>query len=159
MPERGRRVFATQTLRLSKIVDAPLRYVYDRCTDFRPDEAKLKESNRSIQVVTVIPDRLVRIKVYNIAAENPLVVTELIRLNPPNAWHLDWISEEEFDGIDNRLTALGPIKTRVDSVMVKRWVVPKFPGKADWLRTVNEFWDGLVPTIEERYRSGQPAKG
>ena len=29
MPEKSRRVFATQTGRLSKIVDAPIRYVYD----------------------------------------------------------------------------------------------------------------------------------
>ena len=159
MREQGRRVFATHTARLSRIVDAPLRYVYDRCTDFRSDQSRVDGSLRTTQVVTVTPQQLVRIKVYNSESENPTVVAELVRLNPPNAWHLDWINEEEYDGVDYRLTELGPNKTQVNLVVVKRWLVPKFPKKAESLRVAKAFWDGLAPAIEERYRSGQPAKG
>ena len=159
MPEQSRRVFATQTGRLSKIVDAPIRYVYDWCTDFRPDDAKLSTSEQKHRVVRVSPQRLVRVKVHGNGAKNPAINVEMVRLSPPNAWHKDAIGEEDLHSIDYKLTALSPNKTRVSLVMVVRWMVPNFPEKADWLRSANKYWDKLVLAIEERYRSGQPAKG
>ena len=159
MTEKRRRIFATQTGRLSKIVDAPLRYVYDWCTDFRPDDAKLEGSKRRHRVVGVSPRRLVRVKVASHGTKDPAMNVEVVRLSPPNAWHKDTIGEEDLDAMDYRLTALGPKKTRVSLVMVERWMVPKFPKKADWLRSANTYWDRLVRAIEERYRSGRPAKG
>ncbi len=159
MPEQGRRVFATQTGRLAKIVDAPLRYVYDWCTDFRPDDAKLARSEQRHRLVSVSPQRLVRVKVASKGARNPAMNVEVVRLRPPNAWHKDTIGEEDLDSMDYRLTALGPNRTRISLLMVERWMVPKFPTKADWLRSSNEYWDELVRAIEKRYRSGKPAKG
>ena len=87
------------------------------------------------------------------------MAVELIRLSPPNAWHKDTIDEIDLDAIDYKLTVLSPNKTRVSLVIVERWLVPKFPKKADWLRSSSKYWDELVAAIEERYRSGKPAKG
>ena len=159
MPENGRRVFATHTGRLSKIIDAPIRYVYDWCTDFRPDDAKLEGSKSRHRVMRVSPQRLVRVKVASNGAKNPPMNVELVRLSPPNAWHKDTIGEEDLDSMDYKLTALGPNKTRMSLVMVERWMVPKFPKKADWIRASNAYWDELVVAIEERYQKGLPAKG
>ncbi len=61
--------------------------------------------------------------------------------------------------MDYKLTALSPTKTRFRLLIVERWMVPKFPKKAIWLRRANAYWDELVRTIETRYRSGKPAKG
>lgn len=159
MPESGRRIFATHTGRLSKVVDAPLRYVYDWCTDFRSDDARLAGSKSRHRVLKVSPQRLVRVKVARKGAKNPAMNVEVVRLRPPNAWHKDTIGEEDLDAMDYELTALSPNQTRVSLVMVERWMVPEFPKKADWLRSSNEYWDELVRAIEERYRSGRPAKG
>ncbi len=159
MPEKRGRIFATHTGRLSKIVDAPLRYVYDWCTDFRTDDAKLAGSEQRHRVVRVSPQRLVRIKVAGNRAGNPAMAVELVRLSPPNAWHKDTIGETDLDAIDYKLIALGPKKTRVSLVLVERWIVPRFPKKTDWLRHSSKYWDELVLAIEERYRSGKPAKG
>ena len=158
MPEQGRRVFATQTGRLSKIVDAPIHYVYDWCTDFRPDDSKLEGIKQRHRVVRVSPQRLVRVKVASKDARNPTINVEVVRLSPPNAWHKDTIGEEDLDSMDYKLTALSPSKTLVSLVMVERWMVPKFPKKSDWLHAANKYWDELVLAIGERYRSGQPAK-
>lgn len=159
MPESGRRIFATHVGRLSKIIHAPIRYVYDWCTDFRSNDAKLEGSRSRHRVVRVSPQRLVRVKVSSSGAKNPAMNVEVVRLRPPNAWHKDTIGEEDLDAMDYQLTALSPNKTRISLVIVERWMVPKFPKKADWLRSSNEYWDELVQTIEERYRSGQPARG
>ena len=159
MPEKSRQVFATQTGALSKIIHAPIRYVYDWCTDFRPDDRMFSRRNQRHRVIVVSPQRLVRVKVVRNGADNPPMTVELVRLSPPNAWHKDAIGEEEVHAIDYKLTPLDPNKTRVRLVMVVRWMVPKFPKTADWVRSSNQYWDKIVLAIEERYRSGQPAKG
>ena len=159
MPEQGRRAFATHTGRISKTVNAPLHYVYDWCTDFRSDDAKFSSSDQRHRVVTVSPRRLVRVKVAHDGAEDPEMNVEVVRLSPPNAWHKDTIGEEDLDSVDYKLTALGPSKTRISLVLVERWMVPRFPPKADWVRSASRCWDRLVLAIEERYRSGKPATG
>ena len=160
MPEQGRRIFATHRGRISKIVDAPQRYVYDWCTDFRADDAALAGSAGKHRVVRVSAQRLVRVRVGRRSARSdPRMSVEVVRLRPPSAWHKDTIGEEDLDSMDYQLTALSPNKTRLVLEIVERWMVPKFPKKADWLRSSNEYWDELVRAIEERYRSGQPAKG
>ena len=160
MPEQGQRIFATHMGRLSKVIDAPLAYVYDWCTDFRPDDAKLEGgAKRRHRVVKVSPQRLVRVKAVDKGAENPVMAVELVRLHPPDAWHKDTIGEGDLDSMDYKLTALGPNKTRFTLSIVERWMVPKFPKKAEWLRSANEYWDELVQAIEQRYRSGRPARG
>ncbi len=159
MPESSRRVFATHNVTLTKVVDAPLRYVYDWCTDFRPDDGKLSGSKSRSRVVKVSPRRLVRIRIAHDGTRDPRMAVELIRLRPPNAWHKDTIDEIDLDTIDYKLAALGPNKTRISVAIVERWMVPKYPRKADWVRRSSEYWDRLVQAIEERYRSGRPAKG
>ncbi len=152
-------MFATHTGRFSKAVDAPLRYVYDWCTDFRSDDAKLSGSRSRHRVIRVSPERLVRIRVARGGTRNPPMAVELVRLSPPNAWHKDTVDEIDLDSIDYKLTALGPKRTRIRLVIVERWLTPDFPKKALWLRRSSKYWDELVRAIEERYRSGRPAKG
>ena len=159
MPENGRRVFATHTGKISKTIHAPLRYVYDWCTDYRPDDPKLAGSKRRDRILRVSPQRLVRVRVGRKRTKNPAMNVEVVRLSPPNAWHKDTIGERDLDAMDYRLTALGRSKTRFTLEIVERWMVPNFPRKADWLRSSSEYWDELVRAIEERYRSGRPAKG
>ena len=87
------------------------------------------------------------------------MAVELVRLRPPNAWHKDTVDEIDLDSIDYKLTPLGPKKTRIDLVIVERWMVPKFPPKSVWLSSASSYWDELVLAIEERYRTGKPARG
>ncbi len=159
MLEMRRRIFATHTGRFSKIVDAPLSYVYDWCTDFRPDDEKFSRSKPKSRVIRVSPRRLVRVRIARHGASDPAMAVELVRLSPPNAWHKDTIDEKDLDAIDYKLTALSPNRTRISLVIVERWLISDFPKKADWVRRSSEYWDELVAALEERYRSGKPAKG
>ncbi len=64
MPQRGHRIYATQTLHVSKRIQAPLKYVYDWCTDYRSDDWRLSPSRRrpKFRVVKLSPRRLLRIR-------------------------------------------------------------------------------------------------
>ena len=159
MPAQGRRVFATQTVRLSKIVDAPLRYVYDWCTDYRSDDGKFESSRPRFRVIKLGPRRVVRVQTSATRANDPVVAVELIRLSPPNEWHVDGIGENDVGAVDYKLTKLGPEKTRVALVIVERWMVPRYPKKDEWLPRSSEYWDHLALVIEKRYHRGLPAKG
>ena len=159
MPGNSRRIFATHTGRLSRTVAVPLRYAYDWCTDFRSDDGKFSSARPRFRVVKVSPRRVVRVRVASTVARDPPVAVEIVRLSPPDSWHVDQIDEHDLEAVDYKLTALSPMKTRVSLVIVERWMLPKFPKKAEWLRSTTEYWDRLVKAIEERYRNGQPAKG
>jgi hypothetical protein len=91
--------------------------------------------------------------------KDPEIALELIRLEPPDAWHLDQIDETDRQTIDYKLTALGPARTRLDLFITERWVVPEHPSRKEYQERTSEVWDRFVGFLESRYRSGRPAKG
>lgn len=159
MPENSRRIFSTQTVRLSKIIDAPLRYVYDWCTDFRSDDGRFSDARPKFRVLKPSPRRVVRVRMTPVGAKGPVVAVELVRLRPPNAWHVDGIDEGDFGAVDYKLTKLGPEKTRLTLVIVERWMVPRYPKTDEWLPPSSKYWDHLALVVVKRYRRGLPAKG
>ncbi len=158
MPESSRRIYATHVARITKVIAAPLGYVYDWCTDYRPDDGRYSKSRPRFRIIRLSPDRLVRVR-YLRRSDGPLSATvEMIRLRPPDRWHLDQIDESDLNSVDYKLTRLGPRKTRLSIHLVERWMVPTFPAKADWVRRSSGYWGGLVSALEEQYAAGRSAK-
>lgn len=159
MPETSRRVYATHLARYSKEIAAPIHYVYAWCTDYRSDDGRYSKSRPRFRVFHPAPGRVVRVRYLNSKARKVPVAVEIIRLRPPNAWHLDQIDEMDFNSVDYGLQRLGPKRTRISVVIVERWMVPNFPRKSKWVRATTVFWDGLVAALESDYRQGRPARG
>ncbi|HEV2519340.1 MAG TPA: hypothetical protein VGX00_01795 [Thermoplasmata archaeon] len=159
MPEDSRRVYATHLARISKSIAVPLRYAYDWCTDFRTDDGKFSRSKPRFQMLHLSEDRIVRVRRSPPKVKPLKVAVELVRLHPPDAWHVDQIDEADLETVDYKLTRLGPKKTRLTLVLVERWMVPNFPPKADWVKGTKLYWDNLVAALEDRYRQGLPAQG
>jgi hypothetical protein len=122
MPERGHQIFATQRLRVSKKIEAPLKYVYNWCTDYRTDDWALSWSvpRRKFRVLNLSPRRLLRIRLTPTSTRNPEVAVDLVRLAPPDAWHTDRIDEQDRESVDYKLTALGSATTRIDLFVTER---------------------------------------
>lgn len=158
MPESGRRVYATHVARISKVIAAPVSYVYDWCTDYRPDDGKYSRSKPRFRVLRLSPERVVRVRYSGGRAKPLAVAVEVVRLRPPDRWHLDQIDEADLNSVDYKLTRLGPRKTRLSILLVERWMVPTFPPKVEWVRKSSGYWDALVSALEEQYHSGRPAK-
>ncbi len=159
MPESGRRVFATHHARVTKTIRAPIKYVYEWCTDFRSDDGKFSRSKTRVKVIHVGSDRVVRIRVRVTPIESPAVAVELVRLIPPDAWHKETIDETDLDAVDYKLARLGSGRTRVTLSLTERWMTRKHPTRSQWVRSANKYWDELVAALEEDYRKGMPAKG
>lgn len=159
MPESGRRVYATHVARVSKVIAVPLRYAYAWCTDYRTDDGKLSRSRPRFRVLKVSKDRVVRVRISPRKIQPIRVTAELVRLHPPDSWHLDQIDEADLNSVDYKLTRLGPKKTRLTIDLVERWMVPNYPPKSKWVEGTGLVWDRFVAAIEERYRRGLPARG
>ena len=162
MPQRGHRVFGTTTVRVSKVVNAPLRYVYDWCTDYRPDDWRLQGKRRgglTFRVFRISPHRVIRMRLAANGSHDPDIAVDVVRLDPPADWHTDQIDERDRMALDYHLVRLGPRKTRLELLVTERWVTRDFPTRRELRRQVSDTWDLLSTALEERYRSGAPARG
>jgi hypothetical protein len=160
-PERGHRIYATQRLRVSKVIEAPLKYVYDWSTDYRSDDSRLSRARPPprFRVVRLSPRRLLRIRLTTTSSRDPEVAVDLVRLSPPNRWHTDQIDEQDRESVDYQLTALGARRTRLDLLVTERWLIPEHLSSEETSRRVQGAWDRYAAEIESRFQSGRPAKG
>jgi hypothetical protein len=161
MAEKGHRVYATQTVRVSATIEAPLRYVYGWATDYRADDSRLSRRvpKPKFRVVRLSARRVLRIRTTGRGADEPAVAVDVVRLSPPAAWHTDQIDEEDLESVDYSLTALGPRRTRIDLRVTERWLVPDHPSRAEVAERVRSGWLRYAQFIEEDYRRGRPARG
>jgi hypothetical protein len=162
VPQKGHRVYGTTTVRVSKEIHAPLRYVYAWCTDYRPDDGRIRRRGSvkpAFRVFRASPHRVVRIRVAPNGSDDPDIAVDLVRLDPPSDWHTDQIDETDRMAIDYHLVRVGPRTTRLELLVTERWVTRKFPTPSELRRRVSATWDLFSTALEERYRSGAPARG
>jgi hypothetical protein len=161
MPERGHRIYGTTTVRLSLLIHAPSRYVYDWCTDYRNNDGRFskRRPGPSYRVIRISPRRVLRIRVAPGSSRDPAIAVDLIRLNPPDSWHLDQIDESDRQALDYRVRAVGRARTRLQLLVTERWVTPKFPSREALRAQVAATWARFAAALEADYRAGRPARG
>jgi hypothetical protein len=159
MPERGHRIYGTTTVRLSLVIHAPSRYVYDWCTDYRSDDGRLSNGRASYRVIRISPRRVVRIRVSRGSGRDPRIAVELVGLHPPHSWHLDQIDETDQQSLDYRVSSVGRARTRLQLLVTERWVTPVFPTREELRAQVARTWARLAAALEADYRAGRPARG
>jgi hypothetical protein len=161
MPERGHRFYGTTTVRISRVIQAPSRYVYEWCTDYRSDDGRFSKARPrpSFRVIRISPRRVVRIRVYRGSSRDPAVTVERIRLTPPRSWHLDQFDEADQQSVDYRVSAVGRARTRFQLLSTERWLTPDFPTREALRAQIVGTWARFAAAIEEDYRAGRPARG
>jgi hypothetical protein len=159
--ERGHRIYGTTTVRVSKLIEAPLRYVFEWSTDYREDDGQLsaRRPRPRFRVVRLSARRVLRIRITPVRGSDPSVAVDLVRLRPPRSWHTDQIDETDRESVDYRLTSLGRSRTRIELLVTERWLTPEYPTARQLRDRVRGAWDRYGAAIEERFRAGRPAKG
>ncbi len=159
MPGRGHRIYGTATVRVSLVIHAPSRYVYEWCTDYRSDDGRFSNGRASYRVIKISPRRVVRIRVSRGSGRDPSIAVELIGLNPPHSWHLDQIDQTDQQSLDYRVSAVGRARTRLQLLSTERWVTPEFPTREALRAQIAKTWAMFAVALEADYRAGRPARG
>ena len=159
MPANSRKIFATQRFRISKIAHVPARYAYDWLTDYRTDDRKFSKSRTRHRIIRVGQDRVVRIRTADSKSGLQRTAVDVVRLSPPNRWHLDQVDEGDLETVDYKVSSLGPHRSRVIVDIVERWMIPDHPSMAEVRLGADTVWSRFVAALELDYRNGLPAKG
>jgi hypothetical protein len=161
MPGRGHRIYGTTTVRVSVVIDAPSRYVYDWCTDYRSDDGRFssRRPRPRFRVIRISPRRVLRVRVSRGSGRDPAIAVDLVHLDPPHSWHLDQIDETDRQSLDYRVSAVGRARTRLQMLVTERWVTPDFPTREALRAQVARTWARFAAAIEADYRAGRPARG
>jgi hypothetical protein len=161
MSERGHRIYGTTTVRLSLLIHAPSRYVYEWCTDYRSDDGRLssRRPGPSFRVIKISPRRVLRIRTSRGSGRNSAIAIDLVRLNPPHSWHLDQIDETDRQALDYRVSSAGRARTRLLLLVTERWVTPNYPTREELRAQVGRTWTRFAAAIEADYGAGRPARG
>ncbi len=159
MPERGHRLYGTTRVRLSLVIRAPSRYVYEWCTDYRTSDSRFSKARPIFRVIRVSPRRVIRIRLSRGSGRDPAIAVDLVRLNPPHSWHLEQIDETDRQSLDYRVTAMGRARTRLHLLSTESWLTPDHPTKEELRAQVAATWARFAAALEVDYRAGRPAKG
>ena len=133
---------------ISRVINAPLPFVYSWWTDFREDDWKISHQRRKIKIYERTRNRLIMSLKYQSHGETA-TAARIVTLKPPYAWHLDWIGDEHDETGDYKLTRLAHNRTKL-TVMFK--VKPKtapWANKMKVQRGIESVWDKYVAALEE----------
>ena len=141
------------TIRVSKTMNAPLRYVYAWCTDFHKDDPKITGSKSQRRMVEKTKKRSVYVQVYQGADGEEKLAVNYVILKPPNAWDLEQFGEEDYETGTYRLKSLGKNKTRLDMVFKETWKnIAKIPSIEEQVDGTSKSWDKWVGALESDYK-------
>jgi hypothetical protein len=137
---------------VSKIINAPLSFVYRWCTDFREDDQKITDQRRRIRIHERTATRFI-MSVRDRHGAKIVSAARIVTLKPPDSWHLDWIGDEYDEKGDYRLTKLGSRRTRFSATFKVASIKPGAPTKQEMRRNVTAVWDKYTRALEKDYAS------
>jgi len=141
----------TETYRLSKTFNAPLKFVYAWCTDFRPGDLKMIGSKNRRNIIHRSKKRVL----WTVVSKDSQKGYEGVRvvwLKPPNSWHLDTCGDKRELG-EYKLTPLAKGRTRLDMRFTVSYDSAKeVEGRKSWQADARADWDSYGTYLERDYR-------
>ena len=139
------------SVHVSKTIHAPLRFVYDWCTDYRETDPKITKSKSNRKILMRTEHRVIYTESYR-SRGKPRTAVDVVTLYPPKAWHLDFVSDEDDEVGDYVLSSTGPRKTRLDMTFTESYKVAQAPSKAQYASHVSQVSDKYVEALQKEYR-------
>ena len=137
---------------ISKSINAPISYAFDWCTDFREDDHRLGGQKRRIAILERTEQRFI-MSIKTRHGTKVISAARIVSLAPPNAWHLDWIGDENDETGDYQLTRLSARKTRLNATFKVKPKTSSAPTKEQMMKSVNSAWDHYISALENDYKA------
>jgi len=138
------------TFHVSKVINAPLKFVYSWCVDFKEDDNKIWGSSIRRIILQKTARRVIYVSAHKREGKN-ISAVRIVALHPPNSWHLDLAGQENDEIGDYRLTRLGPTKTRLDMTFKVKYKITSAPTRQEDSKQTNKVWDKYVAALERDY--------
>jgi hypothetical protein len=142
----------SHTIRVFKVINSPLPFVYRWCTDFRADDNKITGSRTQRKILQKTKKRTIYVSIYG-SSRKPKLGINIVSLKPPKAWHLDFVGEDDDETGDYKLTRLSPTQTRLDMVFREKYKIRDHPSQAEDTKHTSDIWDKYVEALERDYRN------
>lgn len=140
------------TYRVTKTIDAPLKFVYDWCTDYREDDPQITGSKAQFKILQKTNRRVIYLRTDERNGRT-MIHVKMVTLRPPKAWHLDQVGEDE-DAIGiYKLTRVGSERTRLDMTFTEKYKISDAPTKEEDRKVTDQMWDKYVTALEKDYTS------
>ena len=140
------------TYRVMKTIKAPLKFVYNWCTDYREDDNELTGSKAQFKILQKTRRRVIYLRTLERDGKT-MIGVKMVTLRPPRAWYLDQVGDDE-DAIGvYRLTRAEPEKTRLDMKFTEKYKISGAPTKEQDRKETDQMWDKYVAALEKDYAS------
>jgi hypothetical protein len=138
------------------VLNAPIKFAYDWCTDFSPEDAKIVGAKFPRVVLEKTKSRVVYASYKQGSDGKPKLAVRIVTLHPKShSWHLDYFGEEDLEVGDYKLTKLGSEKTNLSFRLDNKWKKGKGPTKAEFQSSSAHTWDKYAPALERDYRDSK----
>ena len=142
----------THSYHLSRVFNAPLKFVYEWCTDYREDDNQITGSKTQRKILQKTTRRVIYLSAYE--REGKMITgVNIVTLQPPNGWTLEYLGEEEDETGKYQLTRLGPRKTRLDMTFTDKYKISNSPTKEEDKSHTDQIWAKYVARLEMDYSS------
>jgi len=146
------------TFRVSKTINAPIKYVYDWATDFTEGDNFLWGGKYPRIILHKTRKKAIYAYYGKGSDGKPKLAVRFVSLHPSNySWHLDYYGEESLETGEYKLTKLGKTKTRLNMAFKNKWKHGKGPSSKELEKNTNLVWMKYTQALEEDYRSGRSA--
>ena len=140
------------TYRVTKTINAPLKFVYDWCTDYREDDNQLTGSKVQFKILQKTNRRVIYLRTSR-RNRIAMISVKIVTLRPPKSWHLDQVGEDEDVTGIYELTRSGSGRTRLDMTFTEKYKISDAPTKEEDKKSTDEMWDKYVAALEKDYTS------
>ncbi|HXQ91732.1 MAG TPA: hypothetical protein VN739_01905 [Nitrososphaerales archaeon] len=144
---------SVQTIRVSKTINAPMKYVFNWCTDFREDDPGLTGSKSQRKILEKTKKRVVYASLYTGEDGSPKIGVNIVTLKSPVSWHLEYFGEDDDEIGEYKLVSLGKNKTKLNMVFKEKWKTVTIPTIEEQVESTDKVWDQYVSALEKEYNS------
>jgi hypothetical protein len=138
--------------RVTKTINAPLKFVYNWCTDYREDDNELTGSKAQFKILQKTSRRVIYLRTLQREGKTSIAV-KMVTLRPPKAWFLDQVGDDEDATGVYTLTRLGPKRTRLDMKFAENYKITDAPTREQDKKQTGQMWDKYVTALEKDYIS------
>jgi hypothetical protein len=145
--------------RHSVTFNAPIKFVYDWCTDYREDDPQLYGASYRRIILDKTKKRVIYASNKQGSDGSQKLAVRIVTLSPStHSWHLDYFAEEDLEQGEYKLKKLGKEKTRLDMVFKNKWKNGTGPSREEFVSSTKSSWDAFAPALERDYALKWPYK-